>query len=284
MRYSMKQSRHNSLFAKLQLKQLIASIGSVLLLLNSYATVLADTMPTLPKVPQSLINHQLYGYDGQLQDPESGLQFLGKGYHRAYNPVTRRFMSQDTLSPFAKGGFNGYLFASNNPIMHQDPSGHMSSNFWLNIVAGIVGVVSTVLAPFSGGSSVAIGAAMLSGVLGTASGITGAVGEGIHNKALMSASPYTYIVGDVLDVGLVMFYGISKLEVNTTISNAEEISQSTVKSSSEISSDSEDSGLEIDDPPDPDNSSSRYTDSNDSKKFRRRQYRRRGATASEAFS
>ena len=75
------------------------------------------TTPSAETANQPLIDKPLLGFDGQLQDPQSGLQFLGKGYHRAYNPVTRRFMSQDTLSPFDKGGFNGYLFANNNPII-----------------------------------------------------------------------------------------------------------------------------------------------------------------------
>ena len=151
MRYLMKQFSDNNLCAKRQFKQLIVGICSVLLLLNSYATVLADTLPSVAKTPRPLIKQQLYGFDGQLQDPESGLQFLGTGYHRAYNPVTRRFMSQDTLSPFGKGGFNGYLFASNNPIMHQDPSGHfsMSVGSWVSMVLAFIG--SAVIGALTGG-------------------------------------------------------------------------------------------------------------------------------------
>ena len=65
------------------------------------------------------------GFKGQLADPKSHWQFLGKG-HRAYNADLGRFMHPDTRSPFGKGGLNPYSFASGNPIMNADPSGQFS--------------------------------------------------------------------------------------------------------------------------------------------------------------
>ena len=61
------------------------------------------------------------GFDGQINDPATGYQFLGGGY-RAYNPVYRHFMSHDSYSPFTK--IDGYGFSDNNPIMNTDPTGH----------------------------------------------------------------------------------------------------------------------------------------------------------------
>ena len=71
---------------------------------------------------------QHFGFDGQLTDSQTHWQFLGKGY-RAYNPSLHRLMSQDTLSPFNKGGINGYLFANNNPITQFDPTGAAPISF-----------------------------------------------------------------------------------------------------------------------------------------------------------
>ena len=155
MYYSFNQSYYHGLSAKSRFTKVIVGVCSILLLINSYATVLADgnfgnsaigITTTLPKTQQPLINQQLYGFDGQLQDSVSELQFLGKGYHRAYNPVTRRFMNQDSLSPFGKGGFNGYLFTNNNPIMYQDPSGHSAWD-WIGLSVGILMAILTAIVP-----------------------------------------------------------------------------------------------------------------------------------------
>ena len=81
------------------------------------------------------------GFDGQLTDSQSHLQFLGEGY-RAYNPFLKHFMSYDNLSPFDKGGINGYSFAKNNPIMFSDPSGHMSVGGWIGMIFGIVASIA----------------------------------------------------------------------------------------------------------------------------------------------
>ena len=76
-----------------------------------------------------------FGFDGQLTDGITGWQFLGQGY-RAYNPELRRFLQQDSLSPFDKGGINGYLFANNDPINQFDPTGHISQGL-VDMMIGI---------------------------------------------------------------------------------------------------------------------------------------------------
>ncbi len=133
---------------------------------------------------------QHFGFDDQLTDSQSRWQFLGKGY-RAYNPMLHRFMAQDSMSPFDKGGINGYVFARNNPIMAYDPTGHFSwSALLLQLVPHTVGgfagwAVGSVIA---GGLGVAAGALMSSkalamvgfALIGAISSAGGAyVGQGI---------------------------------------------------------------------------------------------------------
>ena len=86
------------------------------------------------------------GFDNQMNDPATGYQFLGGGY-RAYNPIYRHFMSHDSFSPFKT--IDGYGFASNNPIMNTDPTGHLPQ--WLSYAmagAGIaIAIASAILLP-----------------------------------------------------------------------------------------------------------------------------------------
>lgn len=90
-----------------------------------------------------------YAFKGQLTDKVSGMQLLGNGY-RAYSPEDRRFISQDSLSPFGKGGLNGYAFANNNPFNYTDPSGHFS--MWENALLGFgVGLFLNVVTDEIGG-------------------------------------------------------------------------------------------------------------------------------------
>ena len=83
--------------------------------------------------------------------------------------------------------------------MHQDPSGHMSSNFWFNVMIGISGVIATVLAPFTGGSTAVIAAGEVAAAVGTTSGALGAAGAATYNKALQKASLGLGIAGAVID-------------------------------------------------------------------------------------
>ena len=67
-------------------------------------------------------NNYSIGFNGQRSDSATHYQFLGNGY-RAYNPMIKRFMAYDSMSPFEKGGVNGYVYGANNPVMYSDPSG-----------------------------------------------------------------------------------------------------------------------------------------------------------------
>ena len=68
--------------------------------------------PSLPLYQQTLI-----GFNDERTDPMTGWQSLGAG-HRTYNPAQRYFLSEDPAG-------DGYAFASNNPIMNNDPGGNM---------------------------------------------------------------------------------------------------------------------------------------------------------------
>ena len=62
------------------------------------------------------------GFNGEFQDPVTGLHPLGNG-HRMYNPTLMRFCSRDDLSPFSKGGLNSYTYCLGDPVNLSDPTG-----------------------------------------------------------------------------------------------------------------------------------------------------------------
>ncbi|HAU3224737.1 TPA: hypothetical protein JDH29_004208 [Salmonella enterica subsp. houtenae] len=66
----------------------------------------------------------LPGFNGERQDPLSGVTHLGNGY-RAYSPALRRFTCPDSESPFGEGGINPYVYCDHDPVNNTDPSGHM---------------------------------------------------------------------------------------------------------------------------------------------------------------
>ncbi|MDR0279231.1 MAG: hypothetical protein LBJ37_15235 [Paucimonas sp.] len=96
------------------------------------------------------------------------IYYLGNGY-RAYDALSGRFLSRDSLSPFGAGGAAAYVFCDGDPVNKHDPSGHeviAQYERWstvpiiettaFRIVTGALGVV---LAPFTAGMSVALAAA-----------------------------------------------------------------------------------------------------------------------------
>ncbi len=60
---------------------------------------------------------------GQVEDTETGFYY---NYHRYYNPKIGRYTQPDPIG--LAGGFNPYVYASNNPIMKVDPSGLLEIN------------------------------------------------------------------------------------------------------------------------------------------------------------
>ncbi|CRI57467.1 RHS repeat-associated core domain-containing protein [Pseudomonas sp. CCOS 191] len=65
----------------------------------------------------------LSAFNGELDQPVTGLYVLGNGY-RAYQPTLMRFFSPDSFSPFGAGGINAYAYVADDPVNGSDPSGH----------------------------------------------------------------------------------------------------------------------------------------------------------------
>ena len=67
----------------------------------------------------------LLAFNGERQDAITGRYHLGNGY-RQFSPVTMRFCSPDSWSPFREGGLNAYVYCEGDPTNRTDPTGH----FW----------------------------------------------------------------------------------------------------------------------------------------------------------
>ena len=82
-----------------------------------------------------------YTYNGEDYDYNTGLQYLRARY---YSTITGNFISQDTylgdvITPLSQ---NRYTYCHNNPVMNDDPSGHLIFPF-LAVVAGAYQLYNT---------------------------------------------------------------------------------------------------------------------------------------------
>ncbi len=68
-----------------------------------------------------------FTYTGREWDPGTGLYYYRARY---YDPVLKRFLSQDPLG-FAAGDANLYRYVGNNPLGATDPSGMLAAMEWL---------------------------------------------------------------------------------------------------------------------------------------------------------
>ncbi|KAF7175522.1 hypothetical protein CNMCM7691_008623 [Aspergillus felis] len=127
-------------------------------------------------------------FNGQWRDPVTGWYHLGNGY-RVYNPVTMRFLTPDSWSPFTTGEINPYAYCSGDPINRIDPSGHFGffkklfKKFsWKNLITMVAGLaVSIGVGILTGGASLAIqiGVGIAAGVVaGVAAGALGDLADG----------------------------------------------------------------------------------------------------------
>ncbi len=140
-------------------------------------------------------DNRLLGFNGERVDPVSGTYHLGNGY-RAYSPVLMRFNCPDSLSPFGAGGINPYAYCAGDPINHTDPSGHLS---WQGIVGIVAGAIGLAFAVYTAGSSIAAAGGVMAAissasapsfaidVFGVASDIT-AIASGATEEASPEAS------------------------------------------------------------------------------------------------
>ncbi|WP_409275807.1 RHS repeat-associated core domain-containing protein [Pseudomonas sp. KCJK9111] len=67
--------------------------------------------------------HTSLGLNGEYAQALTWRYILGSGY-RAFDTCLMRFLSPDSLSPFAAGGMNTYAYCSNDPVNRSDPTGH----------------------------------------------------------------------------------------------------------------------------------------------------------------
>ncbi|MCU1763733.1 type IV secretion protein Rhs [Pseudomonas sp. 14P_8.1_Bac3] len=113
------------------------------------------------------------GFSGEQLDPQTGLYLLGNGY-RGYSPTLMRFISPDSVGPFAAGGLNPYAYCAGDPINRIDPTGH----FWEAILSGVLSVVGIVASVLTLGAATPLAIAGLA--LGVASGVIGTAGAALR--------------------------------------------------------------------------------------------------------
>jgi RHS repeat-associated protein len=123
----------------------------------------------------------LLGFNGERRDPLTGHYPLGNGY-RQFNPVTMRFNSPDSLSPFGDGGLNAYAYCVGDPVNRSDPTGHFS------VLSILIGVSGTVTVGAVAGAILVEDEAVRS-VLSGLAGVTGVITFGAGLKHLLSRPP-----------------------------------------------------------------------------------------------
>ncbi|WGV98282.1 RHS repeat-associated core domain-containing protein [Vibrio sp. YMD68] len=119
-------------------RRLLKQAGGISTLAVSGMTIPGVALSATPSSDHLAIKHNPLGFNGERQDPVTGNYHLGKGC-RVYNPKLMRFHGYDSMSPFGKGGTNGYAYCLGDPVNQRDPSGHFAL---LSILIGaIVGAV-----------------------------------------------------------------------------------------------------------------------------------------------
>jgi len=124
----------------------------------------------------------VYTYNGEQRDPETGLIFLR---HRYYDPIIGRFLTRDALpgSHMLPQSINSYVYVENDPVNYVDPIG--MSKFW-NGVALLGGLATLAVGAVT---LPAWGPPML--VAGTVvAGISAGVAIGTSSQNLMFDTDY----------------------------------------------------------------------------------------------
>lgn len=88
-----------------------------------------------------------FGFTGQLHEPLLDAYALGNG-HRFYSVALSRFQRPDALSPFGKGGIQGYGYCGGDPVNRADPTGQFVDLLLHPLTSALVGSGS--LVPLAG--------------------------------------------------------------------------------------------------------------------------------------
>ena len=133
----------------LALQQHGSGVGTTLLATDQQSSVLSGVSPDGTQHAQvyTPFGYHVHdallsaiGFNGERPELETGHYLLGQGY-RAFNPVLMRFNSPDSWSPFGEGGINAYAYCDNEPMMRQDPTGHMWQ--WVKAFGRGLGIMKT---------------------------------------------------------------------------------------------------------------------------------------------
>lgn len=151
-------------------------------------------------------SHIQIGLNGELVDvlplpTPIHLYHLGNG-SRTYQPNLSRFLSMDSYGPFSIAGINPYAYCSGDPINFKDPTGNLSTQAWIGIGLGVLGLTLSVITlgagAFAASALISAGAAASSYAiaatsLSIASSTLGVVSAstGIASAALSDSDPET---------------------------------------------------------------------------------------------
>ena len=159
---------------------------------------------------ETLGNLNPFRYRGYYYDTETGLYYLQTRY---YDPITGRFISQDSVEyadPETINGLNLYAYCGNNPVMRVDPTGTL---FLSLLIAALVGAaisslvsIGTQLATTGEVNWGQVGISALFGAVSgmlSFTGIGGVVGQFVIQGALAVGEMYSIagLNGTVSSIG-----------------------------------------------------------------------------------
>ncbi|MGC9494117.1 RHS repeat-associated core domain-containing protein [Vibrio genomosp. F10] len=207
-------------------RRFLKQTGGLSVLAAPGATLPISSVLSSPSSANSnVIRDNPLGFNGVRRDPVTKLYPLGHGY-RMYSPTLMRFNAQDSLSPFGRGGVNGYAYCLGDPINRHDPSGHIAL---LSLLIGaIVGaVVGAALSVAAEGIQTAINPEHkfdwkqvgIGASLGFISGGFGAATVGAKTGVQVGLAVADVIVSGAADFGLNIAAGtpVKRLGINAII-------------------------------------------------------------------
>ncbi|WP_370863671.1 RHS repeat-associated core domain-containing protein [Ruthenibacterium lactatiformans] len=132
------------------------------------------------------IQAPFYGYNGEEQNPFTGLQYLRARY---YAPQNGGFITQDGFSGVLTNALsqNRYAYAHNNPVNYADPSGH---SIWDSIKNGVTNAVNSVK-NFVSNVANKVSSAVSSAVNTVKSAVTGTTTKTVANTSSAVKKSYT---------------------------------------------------------------------------------------------